>query len=162
MAKRFFLVAFLFAVLVACNDRLVKSDFKATQDGSWNRDSIAAFTFTGLDTTQQYNMFINVRNDDHFPYSNLFLIAELEFPDGETQRDTLEYEMAQADGAWLGEGQGSIKESKLWYRENISFPQQGVYTLKLAHAMRKNGNVEGVEDLEGITDVGYQIEKTAQ
>ena len=70
--------------------------------------------------------------------------------------------MALPNGQWLGKGYGSIKENKLWYKENIVFPSSGVYTLQISHAMRKNGNIEGIVDLEGITDVGFQIEKSNQ
>lgn len=147
-------------ILVSCEEGLVKSEFKTTNNGSWNKDSIVAFTFSEMDTLQSYHMFINLRNDENFPYNNLFLIAELDFPEGETLTDTLEYEMAQPDGQWLGHGYGSIKENKLWYKQNIVFPDSGVYTLRLAHAMRKNGTVEGVENLEGITDVGFEIVKS--
>ncbi len=146
--------------MVSCDDSIVKSDFKATTNGSWNRDSIVEFNFSGLDTLQSHQMFINIRNDNTFPYSNLFLIAALEYPNGDTVTDTLEYLMAQPDGTWLGKGHGSIKENKLWYKENIVFPSSGVYTLRLSHAMRKNGNVEGDVNLEGITDVGFEIVKS--
>ncbi|MBD0850542.1 gliding motility lipoprotein GldH [Maribacter arenosus] len=146
--------------MVSCDDSIVKSDFKATTHGSWNRDSIVEFNFSGLDTLQSHQMFINIRNDNTFPYSNLFLIAALEDPNGDTVTDTLEYLMAQPDGTWLGKGHGSIKENKLWYKENIVFPSSGVYTLRLSHAMRKNGNVEGDVNLEGITDVGFEIVKS--
>ena len=146
--------------MVSCDDSIVKSDFKATTNGSWNRDSIVEFNFSGLDTLQSHQMFINIRNDNTFPYSNLFLIAALEDPNGDTVTDTLEYLMAQPDGTWLGKGHGSIKENKLWYKENIVFPSSGVYTLRLSHAMRKNGNVEGDVNLEGITDVGFEIVKS--
>ena len=143
--------------MVSCDDTIVKTDFKATTNGSWNKDSIVEFNFSGLDTLQKHHMFINVRNDNKYAFSNLFLIAMLEYPDGETVTDTLEYLMAQPDGTWLGKGYGSVKENKLWYKENIVFPSSGVYTLRLSHAMRKNGNVEGVVNLEGITDVGFEI-----
>ena len=150
----------VFFMLIACNESLVKSEFKAIDNGSWNKDSIVEFSFSDLDTLQNHHMFINLRNDENFPYNNLFLIAELDFPDGETLTDTLEYEMALPDGQWLGHGYGSIKENKLWYKENIVFQNSGVYTLRLAHAMRKNGSIEGVENLEGITDVGFEIVKS--
>ena len=57
---------------------------------------------------------------------------------------------------------GSIKESKLWYKENIVFPDSGVYKLSVSHAMRKNGEVDGLFILDGITDVGLEIEKSTQ
>ena len=67
--------------------------------------------------------------------------------------------MAMPDGKWLGKGYGSIKENKLWYKENIIFTVKGVYTLQISHAMRKNGKADGIMELEGITDVGFLIEK---
>ena len=146
--------------IVACDDSIVKTDFKATNNGSWNKDNIVEFSFSELDTIQKHHMYINLRNDNTFPYSNLFLIAVLEYPNVEIVTDTLEFTMAQPDGTWLGKGYGSIKENKLWYKENIVFPSSGVYTLRLSHAMRKNGNVDGIVNLEGITDVGYEIVKS--
>lgn len=154
------LFCFVSLVLFSCNTATVKSGFKATDNGVWPKDSIVAFTFSELDTTIRHNMFIYVRNDQAFPYNNLFLIAELNFPNGESVRDTLEYEMATPEGAWLGKGYGSVKENKLWYKENIVFPTSGVYSLQVSHAMRKNGTVDGIVNLEGITDVGFEIEKS--
>lgn len=145
--------------LVSCNTSMVKSEYRATDGGLWNKDDVLEFTFEELDTLQQHDVFINVRNDETFPYNNLFLIAELNFPDGNIVTDTLEYEMALPDGTWLGQGYGSLKESKLWYKENIVFSTSGVYTLRVSHAMRKNGSVNGVVNLEGITDVGFEIIK---
>ena len=113
-----------------------------------------------LDSTVTHDLFLNVRNDDRYAFSNLFLITEFDFPNGETLIDTLEYEMALPDGSWLGKGMGSVKESKLWLKEKIVFADSGVYTLKVSHAMRKNGEVEGIENLEGITDIGIAIEKS--
>lgn len=155
-------VFLLFVGLASCGDGLVKSEFQSTENGIWSKDNSIEFTFSEMDTLQDYDMFINVRNDNSFPYNNLFLIAKLEFPDGESVTDTLEYEMALPDGTWLGKGYGSIKENKLWYKENIVFASSGVYTLRISHAMRKNGDVNGVINLEGITDVGFEIIKNNQ
>ncbi|MCR1023204.1 gliding motility lipoprotein GldH [Cellulophaga baltica] len=158
MAK--YLFCFLSLVLLAsCDTTTVSSEYKSTPNGNWDKDDIKEFQITELDSTQHYDIFINLRNDEKYAYSNIFLIAELEYPNGASVKDTLEYEMTLPDGQWLGKGSGSIKESKLWYKENIVLPFKGVYNLKIAHAMRKNGRVEGIVDLEGITDVGYKIEK---
>jgi len=156
---------FLFFILVmcctiSCTETLVKSEFKSTDNGIWAKNNNIDFNFSELDTLQKHDMFIHVRNDNSFQYSNLFLIAALQYPDGETVTDTLEYEMALPDGTWLGKGFGGVKENKLWYKENIVFPSSGVYTLNLSHAMRKNGNVNGVQNLDGIIDVGYEIVKS--
>lgn len=153
-------VFLLFVLVVSCSEGLIKSEFQPTDNGMWAKDDIAEFTFSEMDTLLEYDMFINVRNDNSFPYNNLFLIAQLNFPDGESVTDTLEYEMALPDGTWLGKGYGSVKENKFWYKENIVFASSGVYTLRISHAMRKNGTVDGVVNLEGITDVGFEILKS--
>ena len=146
-------------IFMSCTDTPVISEYKSLSGAVWNKDDVKEFTFSEMDSLKGYNVFINVRNDQNFPYSNLFLIASLHTPDGEVMQDTLEYNMALPDGTWLGKGSGSIKENKLWYKENIVFPTSGVYTLEISHAMRKNGNVSGIVGLEGITDVGIEITK---
>ncbi len=162
MHNKWFFVPVFILGLISCNDNLVFSDYKAMENGKWNMDSPVDFQFTELDTAMAHNMFINIRNDNSYQFSNLFLITELEHPDGNTFRDTLEYKMAEPSGEWLGKGFGSVKENKLWFQEKVVFPDSGVYRVSISHAMRKNGNVEGVHLLEGIIDVGLEIEKSTQ
>jgi PII-like signaling protein len=49
-----------------------------------------------------------------------------------------------------------IKESKLYYKENVKF--RGQYKVNIKQAVREN-KIPGVTSLEGITDVGLRIEK---
>ena len=146
-------------VLTACTEGVWYSSYQPIDNGGWRKDEVKEFSFSPVDSIQNYHMYIHIRNDDTFPYSNLFLITEMTFPGGEQMKDTLEYIMAEPSGRWLGEGVGSIKENKLWYRENIVFPVKGVYTLRITHAMRQNGEVDGIDKLLGITDVGIEIEQ---
>ncbi len=149
------------ALFVSCESNIVHSKNKSLS-GVWNKNGVINFTIPQLDSLKTYNLFINLRNTNDFKYSNIFLIVSMNFPHGKTITDTLEYKMANPDGSWLGEGIGSIKDNKLWYKEHISFLENGDYNLSITHAMRNNGNVEGVTNLEGITDVGFSIEETSQ
>jgi gliding motility-associated lipoprotein GldH len=158
MPKRI-IYSMLVLLILACNDKLTHSEFQSNPGGIWANSDAKVFNFTENDTISSNDVFISIRNDESYPFSNLFLIADLEYPNGDIQRDTLEYEMAMPDGKWLGKGYGSIKENKLWYKENIIFPVKGVYTLQISHAMRKNGSAEGIMELQGIIDVGFLIEK---
>ncbi len=158
--RNFLMVLLVLGFLVSCDKGIVTSEYRAIDENSWSKDSIVEFAFSDTDTIQKHDIFINIRNDESYPYNNLFLIAELAYPTGDIVTDTLEYEMAQPDGKWLGKGRGSIKENKLWYKENIVFPRSGVYSVRISHAMRKNGNVDGVANLEGVTDVGFEVVKS--
>jgi gliding motility-associated lipoprotein GldH len=129
---------------------------------AWHKDSVISFKVNPPDSTNAYNLFVNLRNTNEYKYNNIFLIVEMTFPHGKTIKDTLEYRMADPTGKLLGTGIASVKENKLWYKGHKNpfvFIEAGEYTVKIQHAMRENGKVNGVVELEGIADVGFRIEK---
>ncbi|MFV0565945.1 MAG: gliding motility lipoprotein GldH [Flavobacteriaceae bacterium] len=152
------LLLFAALLVVACDSKRVLDHYK-TVPNQWHKDSIVSFNFTPPDSTNAYNLFINLRNTNAYKYSNLFLIVEMAFPHGKTIKDTLEYKMAEPSGKLLGTGITDTKENKLWYKEGVVFNESGLYQINIQQAMRENGKVEGVTQLEGITDVGFRIEK---
>ncbi len=145
-------------VLTSCDAKRVFDDYATLKNGSWNINNTITFPFTINDTLAKRNVFINIRNNNDYGYSNLFLITKLNFPDGHHIIDTLEYDMADKTGRFLGHGFSEIKENKLFYKEHIIFPISGNYSVDISHAMRKNGSVNGIEQLNGITDLGFRIE----
>ncbi len=155
-------IVFLSVILfVSCNNNTVVSE-NISLPGYWNKDEIISFDIPQLDSLKRYHIFINLRNTNEYRYNNLFLIVSMNFPHGKTITDTLEYKMAQPDGTWMGEGIGNLKENKLWYKENISFSEAGNYKIVIKHAVRNNGEIDGVSNLKGISDVGYSIEESLQ
>lgn len=146
---------------VGCDSKTVVSEMK-TLPGYWDQQDVIEFTIPQLDSLNKYNMFLHLRNTNDYPFNNIFIIASIHFPHGKVVTDTLEYRMAEANGTWIGTGVGSIKESKLWYKENISFFEAGRYVLRVSQAVRNIGNVGGVSQLGGITDVGYSIEEVTE
>ena len=149
---------FLAVFFASCDSEIVVSEIRDLPD-NWHKDEVLEFRIPQLDSIKKYNVFFHVRNTNDYPFNNIFLIASMEFPHGKTITDTLEYRMAAADGTWLGKGISNVKESKLWYKENVSFIEEGNYILKVSHAVRNNGEVHGVSQLQGITEVGYSIEE---
>ncbi|NAS31692.1 gliding motility lipoprotein GldH [Flavobacteriaceae bacterium R38] len=157
--KSFFLLSSII-LFISCDSKGVFSEYKSVAN-DWKKNEKIEFSFPAPDTTKAYNMFINVRNDKTYEFSNLFLIVHMNFPDGKIISDTIEYEMAKPNGEWLGKGFTSLKESKLWYKENVTFPNSGTYNVQIEHAMRINGRVEGIESLKGIKDVGVKLENAS-
>ncbi len=147
------LVVILFS---SCDKKRVFDEYKSVGN-AWHKDSIVTFNLPELDSTKRYNLFINVRDNNDYQYNNLFLIVAMELPNGFTKVDTLEYQMADPDGTLLGNGFSDIKESKLFYKENVRFKSK--YKVSIKHAVRENGKVPGVTALDGITEVGFRIEK---
>lgn len=146
-------------ILVSCDSKQVFDHYTAIPKNSWSKDDRIVFSFPIQDTITKNNLFIHIRNNKEYPFSNLFLITSMKFPNGQKIVDTLEYDMTDATGKFLGEGFSEIKENKLLYKENITFPISGTYTLAIQQAMRKNNEINGVLSLDGVTDVGFRIEK---
>lgn len=159
MKNKIFILFVIALAFVSCNSNYVFDQYKALENSTWNQQKSIDFSFLVTDTISKNNAYINLRNTKDYAYSNLFLITRMNFPDGQSIVDTLEYDMADVTGKFLGEGFTDIKQNKLFYKENITFPVKGDYTFSVQQAMRKNGNIKGVTELTGITHVGFKIEK---
>src|SRR6476620_12510135 len=150
-----FILALL--LLISCDKKRVFDKYKSV-GSAWHKDSIVTFDLPKLDAKKFYNLYVNVRDNDDYPFNNLFLIVSLEQPNHQVKVDTLEYLMTNPDGTLLGNGFSDIKENKLFYKDRIHFTQKGIYKIHIAHATRQTGKIEGVSSLPGISDVGFRIE----
>lgn len=109
------------------------------------------------DTPQ--NIFIWLRNNAEYEFSNVFLIASLKVNNKIRIQDTLEYAMTAPDGSWLGKGFTELKENKLWWKQGFTIPEEGLVQIEIAQAMRNNGKPDGVPKLKGIVSLGISIEE---
>jgi len=145
-------------MLFSCDKNRVYDTYKSLPN-EWDSDSIISFKVEDMDTIRDYHLFLNLRNTNDYAFSNIYLITEMNYPNGKVVQDTLEYEMAFPDGQWMGKGMGDSKTSKLWYKKNVRFSEEGPYVFEIRQVMRKNGEKEGIQKLKGITEVGLRIEK---
>lgn len=138
--------------LNSCDNNLVFEKYKPIQNAKWHKDSVIVFKFPVTDTINQKNLLVDIRNEINYNYSNLWLFIEMVAPDGNTEKDTFGLTLANPAGKWLGEGFGKKRTQQVIYKRNMSFPISGEYIVKIQHGMRD-------EILEGISDVGFRVEK---
>lgn len=151
-AFQIFIVLVLLISIFACNKSSVFGDYKTIPRAAWHRDSLLVFQIPVTDTTQNHNLFVNVRNDIEYKYSNLWLFIDIIQPgDSIAVTDTLEVTLADPAGKWLGKGFGGIKTSETLFRKNVFFPIAGNYEIQIKHGMRG-------QQLEGITEIGFRVE----
>ncbi len=160
MLRNISIVIGFFFVLQACQNNTVYSKYVHLDNAAWKHKQNLKFNIPVQDTTALYNIFINLRNTNDYAYSNLFLITQMTFPDKTKVIDTLEYEMTDAQGNFLGSGFSDIKENKLFYKEKVRFALPGNYLFEIRQAMRERNTVQAVNPLTGVKDVGISIEKS--
>ncbi|MEO9533621.1 MAG: gliding motility lipoprotein GldH [Crocinitomicaceae bacterium] len=138
-------------LLTSCDsNRIYDESFKVDSDG-WHSDDIKSFSFDIQDTVSALSLYINVRTSTDYPYSNMYLFLHSEYADGYSDKDTLEFILAQPDGKWLGESSGTVVENKMLISRGGRFATAGKYTFKIEHAMRE-------DILPEVLDVGFRVE----
>ncbi|MDR0348990.1 MAG: gliding motility lipoprotein GldH [Tannerella sp.] len=123
-------------------------------DQKWEKGKEFYFTFNIEDNTSLYNLSIETRNNNTYPYQNLWLFCTEEQPIGPIWRDTVECMLADDFGKWYGTGL-SIYHLSTPVRSNYKFPGKGQYTFSIRQGMRDNY-------LKGIEEIGLRIEKITE
>jgi len=148
------LAALIISSFFSCNLKVVSEDYRSFKNAQWPQDTVMVFKFDIPDSTRIYSLFLNVRNEGRYPYSNLYLFISVTPPRGKVLQDTVELTLADIHGKWLGSGLGDLYERQYPYKENIFFPQKGSYTIKVRQGMRTDDQV-----LRGIHDFGISLKK---
>lgn len=142
---------FIFS-LVGCDSSVVYEENIKIDKNAWSSEKPLVFQANIKDTAIGHNVYINLRNASHYPFSNIFIFMNTTLPNGQLDRDTLEIMLASKDGKWLGNGLGDIWDNRILFKRNVSFPMPGEYRFELIQAMR-------LDPLPGIMDGGIRIEK---
>lgn len=146
------LLGMVFILFSACDNNSVVDEYKSIPETGWNKDSLLVFEVPVADTLQYHNLYINVRNDLKYKYSNLWLFVEIAEPGGAAHTDTFEITLADPAGKWLGTGFGGLKTKETVFKRNIYFPVSGIYKVNIQHGMRN-------ATIQGISDIGLRVEK---
>ena len=159
MKIRILLVITFTVIFLGCNDSILYREF-INLGKSWPLSKKVSFNIdkTTFNIDYDYDIYIHLRNNNEYQYSNIFLIGIIKDSINIIEKDTLEYVMANSEGKWLGKGFSSLKESKLWWKSNYKFPDVNTLTFEIDQVTRKNGSQYQDNDLRGIVDIGLSIE----
>ena len=149
MRKLLFLATLALA-LTACRQDIVFSQFVSIPSGEWHVDSVAQFDYQIADKEAGYQMLVYVRHTERYPYQNMWL-----FLDNGTQRDTIEFYLADDRGQWLGDKHHGFIEMPVLIEQNYHFSDTGHCAMTIQHGMRDSL-------LRGVTDIGVEIKRNGQ
>jgi len=144
-----------FVIFFSCDNNKIFDQYQNINT-YWDKERSVDFSFDLED--KSYNTFINLRVDNNYVYNNIFLIVSISDSLKTFSIDTLEFSMANKNGKLLGKKLLNTYNSKLWHKEDLKL-KKGSYTVSIKHAMRKINQINGIDKLEGIVNVGYRIEK---
>ncbi len=151
---------FFFILLFSCKKNPEFRVYTSLENG-WPSSKTIGFTVPSIARAPS-SVFIHIRNNNDYPFANIFLVAQMKDSVNVIFRDTLEYAMANAKGEWLGSGFLEVKENKLWWKYEWTPEHKGPYFIELSQSVRNSGAIEGVPLLNGILNVGVEIEPLSQ
>ena len=148
-----FLISYFVLLFSSCDKGLVYQQFKTIDKSGWHQDSILRYVVEINDTIKEYDIIIDIRNTNFYPYQNLHLFVSSFSPENQQGKDTLNCMLADKMGRWQGKGQGALKSIPFIYVSQVRFPQKGEYVFKIQQGMRER-------KLIGISDVGLRIQES--
>ncbi len=145
------IVVFLLSLCFSCNQVAIYEQYQFIESTVWEKDKEYFFSFHIQDTTAIYNLTFEIRNNNRYPFQNLWVFVTEEEPIGPLKRDTVECILADEFGKWHGSGI-SLFQSGFPIRTNHKFEHPGMYTFSFQQGMRE-------QNLQGIQEIGLRVEK---
>lgn len=146
-------IIFLFlasSLVVSCGDNALVDKNIAIEGRTWDYENKPHIEVEVMDTNQRYDVFLNLRHTNQYPYSNIFVLLHQQHPNGLRDTTRVEIRLAEPDGRWLGNGTGSLFSYQQLAKGNYVFPDTGRYVFSFEQNMREN-------PLPAVSDIGLRI-----
>ncbi len=141
--------------LLSCEDEALYHASRMIPNEGWYKNDVVSFDFDMADTTSSYNVLVDVRNNNDYPFQNFWLFIHTVMPDSTEFSDTLNCVLADNYGKWIGKSSGSMYHVPVAFRLDAKFPQTGKYHLDLLQGMR-------MDVLPGIKEIGVRVLKNGK
>ena len=141
----YFLIAGMI-LLSSCGEQAVAVSEITTEDDSWTYDQHVRIDFNVTDTTDLYDLSIEVTHGTEYQWQNLYVQIQNIFPNGDTMRRNVSLELADKKGQWQGDCSGERCEAVIDLQSKFFFPQEGNYSIMTEQFMRED-SIRGIESV---------------
>jgi gliding motility-associated lipoprotein GldH len=152
-----YVVIFCFFATFGCKTDGFYKGIEDLKDGVWPEKYEAKFQFDITDTLKTYDLYYHIRNTPSYPYYNLYISRELQYPDG-SKEVAIKNELILFDektGLPLGNGLGDLWDHKIKIANKVRFKKLGKHTVTLKQFMRQ-------DPLPFVLSVGLSLEPIAK
>ena len=139
--------------LAGCeNGKVVYHDYHSFHKEEWAQHDHIDFQIKIPDSSATYTLFIEVRNNNRYPYCNLpFSICRVESGSSMQHADTLSIPLTDRRKHWFSNGLGRLYQIE-FHAGTLTFSHSGENCIVLKHLLPDTL-------LKGISDIGIRIER---
>ena len=131
----------VFAILIflsACNkEKILYSKSEEIGKQGWAYNDPITFSFSAMDTTQVYDLNLEITHDREYAWQNLYVRIQTSFPGDSIKTDVLSLEFSDGIGGWAGSCSGKTCDLTIPLQKHVKFPLPGEYALKFEQYMRQ-------------------------
>jgi len=149
------LIFLLELLFFACgNSNVLVDETTSFQEAGWIQKQLIQFEVTVPDSTADYTLYVVVRQNNAYPFYNLYFSPSIINGQGKiVQKGLAEAVLYDPmTGKPKGAGFGDIYEKKFLVYSKLKFPSNGKYKIQIEQSMR-------VDTLAGMVSMGLLLEK---
>jgi len=146
------LISLFLVGLTSCSKGLIYEKYLEIDQKSWEYENPVTFEVEVEKPEDSYDLYVNLRHSNDYPYSNLWLMLYTLPPEGQPTQQRLELKLARPDGSWIGNSLGGTITHEIRVRSNMELPAAGTYTYTIQHDMRMN-------QVPAVSHVGIRLSK---
>ncbi len=155
MTKKLYIALASAAMLSSCHPgRVYNEVYSLSPDMVWDMNNILDFDVEVADSSQLYDIKVDLRTVDYYPTNNMWLFVKTMSPSGSQRIDTMEC-ILRDDKGFSTSGNmsfGELEDYEFTFAEAVKFHEQGVFKIQLQHGMR-------IEQLPFVNEVGLSVYK---
>ena len=135
---------------MSCKQEVVSSAYQDLDEHGWAVTDTVHLTLNVEDTTQAYDLAVNLRHSELYAYQNLWLFMQSADSLSPLPVDTVLACLANDRGRWLGTRAGHYYTGYVIAEHGLTFPRTGTYNFTIVHGMRDSV-------VQGIADIGLEL-----
>lgn len=140
--------------LFACQSNVHYEKSYSFDQAIWSHVDTLDFTFQITDTTQLFDIALDVEHATDFPMQNLYVQFYTQFPSGQRLSKLVSLELADKAGVWFGSCNADDCQVRIPLQNGAFFNEPGSYTITVEQYTRQ-------ADLRGVQSMGLALERSS-
>lgn len=141
-------------LLTACSENFIYEETKSIPNGAWAYADTLDYTLNITDTTQLYNLYLDIDHTVDYPFQNIYLKIHTQYPSGKRISEQLPIDFADKTGQWYGKCSGEDCHLRVNIQQRAFFNEVGKHVITLEQFLRKN-------PLQGMKNIALKMEHVA-
>ena len=147
---RILILCICLILISSCTDKTIYSHSVSFENGTWKNQDPAIFNFSIDETTEKYNLFLDIDHSADYSFENLYVRIKTQFPDQTTVLDTLSIEMIDNQGGWISNCGNDNCELTVFLQQRTMFKSAGDHQISIEQFTRQN-------DLQGVRSLAFRV-----